>query len=74
MLVLTNGQTVAEMGVIRGEPHTASAQAGLEGARLFVLPAEAFKELLQRSGRFSLGWIADLAERLAVSSPVLAKR
>ena len=73
-LVLTVGQTVGEMGVIRGEPHSAGVQAGPEGARLFVLPAEAFEELLQRSRRFGRGLIADLADRLAASTPVLAKR
>ena len=73
-LVLTVGQTVGEMGVIRGQPRSASVQAGSAGARLFVLPAEAFDDLLDRSHRFGRGLIADLADRLAASTPVLANR
>ncbi len=69
---LVAGQTVGEMGVIRGEPRSASVQAGPEGARLFVLPAQAFEELLRRSRRFGRGLMAHLAERLAAAGPVLA--
>jgi hypothetical protein len=70
-VVLAVGQTVGEMGVIRGEPRTADVQAGPEGARLFVLPAQAFEDLLRRSRRFGRGLLAHLAERLA-AGPVLA--
>ena len=73
VVVLGVGQTVGEMGVITGAPRTASVQAGPEGARLFVLPAEAFEELLSRSSRFGRGLLAHLAERLAASRAVLAK-
>ena len=60
------------MGVIRGEPRIVSVQAGPEGARLFVLPAQSFEELLRRSRRFGRGLLAHLAERLASEGPVLA--
>ena len=71
-VVIGAGQTVGEMGVITGEPRSASVAAGEEGARLFVLPAQAFEELLRRSRRFGRGLLAHMAERLATSGPVLA--
>ncbi|WP_411868656.1 cyclic nucleotide-binding domain-containing protein [Vulcanococcus limneticus] len=71
-VVLGVGQTVGEMGVITGAPRTARVEAGPEGARLFVLPAQSFEELLRRSRRFGRGLLASLAERLA-AGPVLAK-
>ena len=72
-VVIGAGQTVGEMGVITGAPRSASVVAGAEGARLFVLPAQAFEELLRRSRRFGRGLLAHLAERLAAAGPVLAK-
>ena len=72
-VVLGVGQTVGEMGVITGAPRTARVEAGPQGARLFVLPARAFEELLRRSRRFGRGLLAHLAERLAAAGPVLAK-
>lgn len=74
MVVLTVGQTVGEMGVIRQEPQSCHVHAGPEGARLFVLPAQAFEELLQRSRRFGRRLMTDLADRLAAATPVLANR
>jgi len=71
-VVLGTGQTVGEMGVITGAPRIARVEAGPQGARLFVLPSEAFEELLRRSRRFGRGLLAHLAERLAASGPVLA--
>jgi hypothetical protein len=71
-VVLGVGQTVGEMGVITGAPRTARVEAGPQGARLFVLPAQSFEELLRRSRRFGRGLLASLAERLA-AGPVLAK-
>jgi hypothetical protein len=73
-VALAAGQTVGEMGVIRGEPRIVSVQAGPEGARLFVLPAQSFEELLRRSRRFGRGLLAHLAERLASVGPVLANQ
>mgnify|MGYP006270036511 FL=1 len=73
MVVLGIGQTVGEMGVITGAPRTARVEAGPQGARLFVLPAQAFEELLRRSRRFGRGLLAHLAERLAAAGPALAK-
>ena len=68
LVVLGPGQTVGEMGVITGAPRSASVAAGPVGARLFVLPAQAFEELLRRSNRFGRGLLAQLAERLAVQA------
>ena len=67
-VVLGPGQTVGEMGVITGQPRSASVSAGPAGARLFVLPAQAFEELLRRSRRFGRGLLAQLAERLAAQA------
>ena len=72
-VVLGVGQTVGEMGVITGSPRSARVAAGPQGARLFVLPAAAFEELLRRSRRFGRGLLAHLAERLTASGPALAK-
>jgi len=72
-VVLGPGQAVGELGVITGERRRIDVVAGSEGARLFVLPAEAFEELLQRSRRFGRGLLAQLAERLR-GRPLLAKR
>ncbi len=74
-VLLGAGNTVGEMGVIRGEPRIASCLAGPQGARLFMLPAQAFEELLRRSPRFARGLLAQLAERLAAADTnPLAKR
>jgi hypothetical protein len=59
------GQTVGEMGVITGRPRSAAVQAGPEGARMLVLPARSFEELLQRSRRFDRGLLTQLACRLS---------
>jgi len=64
-LELGAGQTVGEMGVITGRPRSAAVQAGPEGARLLVLPARTFEELLHRSRRFDRGLLTQLACRLA---------
>lgn len=59
------GQSVGERGVITGEPRNATVQAGPQGACLFVLPAEAFEDLLLRSHRFGRELLAQLAQRMA---------
>jgi len=59
------GQTVGEMGVIRGRPRSSSVDIGLQGARLFLLPADAFEELLRRSSHFGRELMVQLAERVA---------
>jgi CRP-like cAMP-binding protein len=64
-VVLGPGQTVGEMGVITGERRSVTVSAGPAGARVFVLPAQSFEELLRRSRRFGRGLLAQLAERLA---------
>jgi len=69
-VLLGPGQTVGEMGVITGQLRSATVDAGPDGARLVVLPAETFEELLLRSRRFGRGLLTHLAERLA--GPVLA--
>ena len=63
-IVLTSGSTIGEMGVITGECRSASVYAGPGGARLFVLPAQVFEDLLQRSRRFGRGLLGQLAQRL----------
>jgi hypothetical protein len=59
------GQTVGEMGVIRGLPRSSSVDIGPQGARLFLLPADAFEELLRRSSRFGRELMVQLADRVA---------
>lgn len=58
------GQSVGERGVITGEPRSTTVHAGPGGARLFVLPAEAFEQLLRRSHSFNRALLAQLAERM----------
>ncbi len=66
-VVLRSGETVGEMGVIRDEPRTATVLAGPTGARVFILSAVAFDDLLNRSRTFTRGLLAQLAERLGSS-------
>ena len=72
-VVLSVGSTVGEMAVLTGAPRTTRVDAGPTGARLFVLPREAFEELLRRSRLFGRDLLAQLAQRLMASSAVLAK-
>lgn len=51
-IVLGAGQTVGEIGLITGNPRIATVVAGPQGALLFLLPSQAFKELLERSRCF----------------------
>jgi len=67
-VVLGPGQTVGEMGVITGACRSVSVVAGPAGARLFVLPAQGFEELLGRSRRFGRGLLAQLAEKLGAQA------
>ncbi len=68
-VTLAVGQSVGERGVITGEPRSTNVLAGPEGARLFVLPAEAFEDLLDRSRRFGRELLAQLAQRIAAPVP-----
>ena len=70
-VTLAVGQTVGEMGVIRGAPRTATVTAGFEGAEVFLLPSPAFEELLRRSQHFGRSLLANLAERLAIAGRLL---
>ena len=63
-VVLGIGSTVGEMGLIRDEPRSSTVIAGSDGVRLFVLPSQAFEDLLHRSRTFSRGLLAQLAQRL----------
>ncbi|MFM2081271.1 MAG: hypothetical protein RLZZ124_1149 [Cyanobacteriota bacterium] len=63
------GQSVGEVGLITALPRMATALAGPDGASLFVLPAEVFEEMLQRSWSFSRGLLGQLAQRLVGSAP-----
>ncbi len=63
-VVLGPGETVGEIGVIIDQPRNTTVWAGAEGATLFVLPSEAFEELLKRSRRFDRSLLSSLARRL----------
>ncbi|MEB3169618.1 MAG: cyclic nucleotide-binding domain-containing protein, partial [Synechococcaceae cyanobacterium] len=63
-VVLGPGETVGEIGVITDQPRNTTVWAGAEGATLFVLPSEAFEELLKRSRRFDRSLLSSLARRL----------
>jgi hypothetical protein len=67
-LELGVGQSVGEMGVIRGRTRISSVDIGPQGARLFLLPADAFEELLRRSSHFGRYLMVQLADRLAAGS------
>ncbi|MFM7313150.1 MAG: cyclic nucleotide-binding domain-containing protein [Cyanobium sp.] len=62
------GQSVGEVGLIRGTPRLATVVTGEAGACLFVLTAEVFEEMLQRSSGFGRLLLGQLAERLMVAA------
>jgi hypothetical protein len=63
-VVLGPGRAIGEIGVLTGQPRTASVQAGSAGCRLLVLPSAAFEEMLRRSDSFSRSLLSQLAQRL----------
>ena len=58
------GKTIGEMGVITGQPRSATVMAGPQEVTLFQIPSEAFEDLLQRSPQFNRGLLRELAERI----------
>jgi hypothetical protein len=58
------GQAIGEIGVLTGQPRTATVWAGVAGCRLLTLPSASFEELLRRSDSFSRSLLSQLALRL----------
>ena len=58
------GSVIGAMEVISGEPSMGLLQASPDGLGVFVFPAHAFDELLQRSSHFTHGLLRQLAKRL----------
>ena len=63
-LELGSGQSVGEVGLIRGTPRMATVVTGDQGASLFVLTAETFEAMLDRSAAFGRLLLGQLAQRL----------
>jgi hypothetical protein len=58
------GQAIGEIGVLTGQPRTATVRAGADGCRLLTLPSASFEDLLRRSDSFSRSLLSQLALRL----------
>jgi hypothetical protein len=63
-VVLGPGRAIGEIGVLTGQPRTASVRAGADGCRLLMLPSATFEDLLCRSESFSRSLLSQLALRL----------
>ena len=63
-IALGSAETIGEMGVITGQPRSATVMAGPQGVTLFQVPSDAFEDLLQRSPQFNRGLLRELAERI----------
>jgi CRP-like cAMP-binding protein len=63
-VVLGPGRAIGEIGVLTGQPRTASVRAGADGCRLLMLPSATFEDLLRRSDSFSRSLLSQLALRL----------
>ena len=63
-IALGLAETIGEMGVITGQPRSATIVAGPKGVTLFQVPSAAFEELLKRSPQFNRGLLRELAERI----------
>ena len=63
-IALRSAKTIGEMGVITGQPRSATVVAGPQGVTLFQVPSDAFEDLLQRSPQFNRGLLRELAERI----------
>ena len=63
-IALGTAETIGEMGVITGQPRSATVVAGPQGVTLFQVPSDAFEDLLQRSPQFNRGLLRELAERI----------
>ena len=63
-VLLGPGQAIGEIGVLTGQPRTATVRAGADGCRLLTLPSASFEDLLRRSDSFSRSLLSQLALRL----------
>ena len=63
-IALGLAETIGEMGVITGQPRSATIVAGPKGVTLCQVPSAAFEELLKRSPQFNRGLLRELAERI----------
>ena len=63
-IALGLAETIGEMGVITGQPRSATIVAGPQGVTLCQVPSAAFEELLKRSPQFNRGLLRELAERI----------
>jgi CRP-like cAMP-binding protein len=63
-VVLGPGRAIGEIGVLTGQPRTASVRASADGCRLLMLPSATFDDLLRRSDSFSRSLLSQLALRL----------
>ena len=68
-LELGVGESVGEVGLIRGTPRMATVVSGDQGACLFVLSAEVFETMLERSSSFGRLLLSQLAQRLIGPTP-----
>ncbi|MEK9631422.1 MAG: cyclic nucleotide-binding domain-containing protein, partial [Synechococcus sp.] len=63
-IAVGSAETIGEMGVITGQPRSATVVAGPQGVALFEVPSDAFEDLLQRSPQFNRGLLRGLAKRI----------
>ena len=56
------GGNHGEMGVITGQPRSATVVAEKQGATLFQVRSDAYEDLLQRSAQFNRDLLRQLAE------------
>jgi CRP-like cAMP-binding protein len=71
-VVLGPGRAIGEIGVLTGQPRTASVRASADGCRLLMLPSATFEDLLRRSDSFSRSLLSQLALRLVDATRKLA--
>ena len=61
-IALGLAETIGEMGVITGQPRSATVVAEKQGATLFQVRSDAYENLLQRSAQFNRDLLRQLAE------------
>ncbi|MDQ4037402.1 MAG: Crp/Fnr family transcriptional regulator [Actinomycetota bacterium] len=60
LAVLSVGESVGELGMLDGQPRSATAEA-LDDVELIAIPAETVRSVLAASGSLALAWAQDLA-------------
>ena len=60
LAVLSVGESVGELGMLDGQPRSASAEA-LEDVELVAIPADALRSVLANSAGLAVAWAQDLA-------------